>query len=312
MPPAPKQAYDLLRPEHAICSKNKKDMTTNDNKRKLSAWLLAASLATALCGCSGEITDGNTLPAGKYPMTFTAQVDGLTATRATSDNSWTGNEEVAIQVGDAIKKYTAAPGGNLMVASDDPFYWQNTNDITVNAWYPYSAKKPAADALKVKADQSNDTDYQASDYLETDAADVAFNNPVALTFKHRTAKVVVTLQKGEGVTDVSGATVKFLNQTQVDGDGTEVISNTNVTQDAYTALLIPKRIQNKQFIQVTIGTSGDACDYYYTPTDINLEAGKQYSYTITVKKEGLQVTTQSSPQWEGSGENVTGTERNNP
>ena len=263
-------------------------MTTNDNKRKLSAWFLAASLATTLCGCSGEITDGNTLPAGKYPMTFTAQVDGLTATRATSDNSWTGNEEVAIQVGDAIKKYTAAPGGNLMVASDDPFYWQNTNDITVNAWYPYSAKKPAADALKVKADQSNDTDYQASDYLETDAADVAFNNPVVLTFKHRTAKVIVTLQEGDGVTDVIGATVKFLNQTQVES-GTEVIPNTTVTPDVYTALLIPIRIQKKQFIKVTIGMNGDARDYYYTPTDINLEAGKQYSYTITVKKEGLVV-----------------------
>lgn len=272
-------------------------MTTNDNKQKLSAWLLAASLATALCGCSGEITDGNTLPAGKYPMTFTPQVDGLTATRATSDNSWTGNEEVAIQVGDAIKKYTAAPGGNLMVASDDPFYWQNTNDITVNAWYPYSAKKPAAAELKVKADQSQGDGYQASDYLEATAATVTFNAPAVLAFKHRTAKVIVTLQKGEGVADVSGATVKFLNQTGVDGDGTEVIPNTTVTSGAYTALLIPIRIQSQQFIQVTIGTSDDARDYYYTPTDINLEAGKQYSYTITVKKEGLTVAADTSVSW---------------
>ena len=263
-------------------------MTTNDNKQKLSAWLLAASLATALCGCSGEITDVNTLPAGKYPMTFTAQVDGLTATRATSDNSWTENEEVAIQIGDEIKKYTAASDGNLTVTSDDPFYWQNTNDITVNAWYPYSETKPAVEALKVKADQSDNTNYQASDYLETDAVDVAFNNLVVLTFKHRTAKVIVTLQAGDGVTDVIGATVKFLNQTQVES-GTEVIPNTTVTPDAYTALLIPIRIQKKQFIKVTIGMNSDARDYYYTPTDINLEAGKQYSYTITVKKEGLVV-----------------------
>lgn len=276
-------------------------MTTNDNKRKLSAWLLAVSLATVLCGCSGEITDGNTLPDGKYPMTFTAQVDGLVATRATSDNSWTENEEVAIQIGDEIKKYTAASDGNLTVTSDDPFYWQNTNDITVNAWYPYSAEKPVAAELKVKADQSNNTDYQTSDYLETDAADVAFNNPVALTFKHRTAKVVVTLRKGEGVTDVSGATVKFLNQTQVEGDGTEVVPKTETSETTtYTALLIPQQMQSKKFIQVTIGTSDAARDYYYTPTDINLEAGKQYSYTITVKKEELTVTAGTSVSWTDS------------
>lgn len=257
--------------------------------------LLAAS-------CSDLTDDATTLPEGKYPMTFTAQVDGLTVSRATSDNSWAGNEEVAIQIGNGeVKKYTAASDGNLTVASGGtPFYWQNTNNITVNAWYPYSEAKPAADALIVKANQSEDNNYQASDYLETDATDVAFNNPVALTFKHRTAKVIVTLQKVEGVTDVSGATVKFLNQMQVDGGGTEVISNTNVTQDAYTALLIPKRIQNKQFIQVTIGTSDDARDYYYTPTDINLEAGKQYSYTITLKKEVLTVSAGTSVSWADS------------
>lgn len=242
--------------------------------------LLAAS-------CSTD-DDTAALPDGKYPMTFTAQVDGLVATRATSDNSWEGNEEVAIQIGNEIKKYTAASDGNLTVTSDDPFYWQSTNDITVNAWYPYSAEKPAADALTVKADQSQDNNYQASDHLEATAATVTFNTPAALAFKHRTVKVIVTLQAGEGVSGVISATVKFLNQTQVES-GTEVIPNTTVTSGAYTALLIPKRIQDQQFIKVTIGMNGDARDYYYTPTDINLEAGKQYSYTITVKKEGLVV-----------------------
>ena len=257
--------------------------------------LLAAS-------CSDLTDDATTLPEGKYPMTFTAQVDGLTVSRATSDNSWAGNEEVAIQIGNGeVKKYTAASDGNLTVASGGtPFYWQNTNNITVNAWYPYSEAKPAADALIVKANQSEDNNYQASDYLETDATDVAFNNPVALTFKHRTAKVIVTLQEGEGVTDISGVTVKFLNQTQVEDNGTEVIPNTTVTPDAYTALLIPIRIQKKQFIKVTIGMNDAARDYYYTPTNVNLEAGQQYSYTITVKKEGLTVTTGVPVSWTDS------------
>lgn len=250
-------------------------------------------LAIAFFSCLLAVscsTDDDTaaLPDGKYPMTFTAQVDGLTATRATSDNSWTGNEEVAIQIGDEIKKYTAVSGGNLTVASGDPFYWQSTNDITVNAWYPYNDTKPAAADLKVKADQSDNTNYQASDYLETENATVTFANPT-LAFKHRTAKVIVTLQAGEGLTDVISATVKFLNQTQVEGGGTEVVPNATVTLGAYTALLIPKRIQHQQFIKVTIGMNSDARDYYYTPTDVNLEAGKQYSYTITVKKEGLVV-----------------------
>lgn len=288
-------------------------MKQKRTKSTLFAFLLSVLLFST-CAPGEEIG----LPAGKYPMTFTAQVDGLTATRATSDNSWAGGEEVAIQIGSEVKKYTAASGGNLTVASSGtPFYWQNTSDITVSAWYPYSAEKPAADALTVKADQSQGDGYQASDHLEADNATVAFADP-ALTFKHRTAKVIVTLKAGGGVTEISGATVKFLNQTGVDGGGTEVIPKTTLS-NTYTALLIPQNLQNKKFISVTLsdGNSGSNT-YYYTPTqenEANLQGGKQYTYDITVKNGSLEVTTNtSSPQWtqqDGNDETVTETEKQN-
>lgn len=251
--------------------------------------LLAAS-------CSDVTDDGATLPDGTYPMTFSASVDGLTATRATVDNTWANGDRVAVQVANEVKEYTAATGGSLSVANGvTPFYWQNTSSITVNAWYPYNATKPAAADLKVKANQSENNSYQASDYLEAVAATVTFYNP-ALTFKHRTAKVVVTLTAGEGVTDLTGAAVTFVSQIGVENSGTEVTPKTGTADNggatSYTALVIPQQMQNKQFIKVTIGAGDAARDYFYIPTgnnDANLEAGKQYNYTITVKKTGLQV-----------------------
>ncbi len=256
---------------------------------------LLCSLALLAASCS-DLTDddGTTLPPGKYPMTFTASVDGLAATRAVTDNSWEGGEEVAIQIGNEVKKYTTASGGSLTVASDGtPFYWQNKNNVTVSAWYPYNATKPADAELKVKANQSQGNNYQASDYLEAMNAAVTFNNP-ALTFKHRTAKVVVTLKTGEGVTDLTDATVILVNQTGVEDGGTKVTPKKEIVNGTttYTALLIPQQMQGKQFIKVTIGAGDAARDYFYIPTgnnDANLEAGKQYAYTITVKKSGLEV-----------------------
>ncbi len=56
-------------------------------------------------------------------------------------------------------------------------------------------------------------------------------------------------------------------------------------------------MQGKKFIKVTIGTGNAARDYYYTPTnstDARLEAGNQYTYTITVKKTGLEVAVASA------------------
>lgn len=262
--------------------------------------VLAGMLCLVTVSCSDEGDTDNRLPEGKYPMTFATAVEGTTVTRATADNTWTGGEEVAIQIGGETKKYQAAAGGNLSIAGGaTPFYWQNTDNITVNAWYPYNGgTKPADDALRVKADQNQDNDYQASDYLEAVDATVAFSSPV-LTFTHRTAKVAVTLVAGNGVGDVSTATVTFLNQSGVEGDGNEVTPKTETKSGAttYTALLVPQQMQGKQFIKVALG----GYDYFYTPTetdDANLTAGKKYTYNITVKKEGLQVESVSA-SWDG-------------
>lgn len=266
------------------------------NKLVTFRHLVVAGILALLAASCSDVTDDGTLPDGKYPMTFTASVDGLIVTRATTDNSWTGEEVVAIQIGSEVKQYVAAAGGSLTVASGStPFYWQNTSDIAVNAWYPYNTTKPAAEALTVKANQSEDDNYQSSDYLEAVDAMVTFNNPAALTFKHRTAKVVVKLTAGEGITDLTDAAVTFVNQIGVEDNGAEVISKTETAngESSYTALVIPQQMKGKQFIKVTIGAGGAARDYYYTPTnstDANLEAGKQYTYTITVKKTGLEVT----------------------
>ena len=276
------------------------------NKSNPFKHLAVAVFACLLATSCSDVTDDGTLPEGKYPMTFTAQVDGLVATRATADNSWTGDEEIAIQIGSEVKKYTAATNNTLSAAKNvTPWYWQNTTEMkTVSAWYPYSETKSADSELKVKANQSEGNNYQQSDYLKADETAMTYRNP-ALTFKHRTAKVIVTLKTGEGVTDLTGATVTFVNQTGVEGNGTEVTPKTETaaggSAPAYIALLIPQQMQDKKFIKVTIGTGDAARDYYYTPTgstNANLEAGKQYNYTITVKKTGLEVTVNENINWD--------------
>lgn len=281
-------------------------MTTKENRKNLRARLLVAAMIS-IClfavSCS-DVTDGDALPDGKYPMTFTAQVDGLTATRATADNTWNGAEEVAIQIGSEVKKYTAANGGSLTIAENGtPFYWQTTSDITVNAWYPYnSGNKPTAAELRVKANQSEGNNYQESDYLEAVNATVTFANK-QLAFKHRTAKVVVTLKAGDFVSDLTDAAVTFVNQTGVEGNSTEVTPKTETTNGAitYSALLIPQSMQGKQFIKVAVGDK----NYYYTPKGMengDLRAGYVDNYTITVKQNGLSVVWQKGEQIDDTAE----------
>ncbi|WP_455664424.1 fimbrillin family protein [Phocaeicola sp.] len=278
-------------------------------------WLLIATIAGICTSCS-DITDSggdSSLPDGKYPMTFTAAMDGLTATRATTDNNsqWTGNEAINIQVGNNSKTYTANSNGALTCA--DGFYWQDKNSVNVTAWYPVDFN------LTNIADQSQSDNYAKLDFLYSSPKEVSFNTTASLNFEHRMVKATATLQAGSGLanSDLSGATVKFYGYTAATVDcaqGTIISPNNNgwitayQSGSTYSALLIPQSPfpSGGKFISVTIGSN----IYYYTPQsgDADTEAGKAYNYTITVHKNGMVV---SADGW-GSMDDVTGTNDTNP
>ena len=179
--------------------------------------LAVAAFACLMAASCSDVTDDSTaLPDGKYPMTFTASVGGLSATRATTDNTWAGGENVAIQIGGEVKQYTAASGGNLAVASGaDPFYWQSNSETkTVTAWYygtGYDATTPNRTTWAVQSDQSKPEagntagNYRRSDFLYAPAMDIPFSdrNSASLSFYHQTARVVVNIVNAEAATDAS-------------------------------------------------------------------------------------------------------------
>lgn len=273
----------------------------------------------ALTACTDDAADGDRLPDGMYPMTFTTTVQGLTATRTTVDNTWDGVEKVAVKVGSEVKKYTADHSGNLTADdSNAPFYWQSTTERkTVSAWFPYSLTFPAT--FTVQGNQSI-AGYQQSDMVHAAPTEITFKENNKLTFHHLSAKVVVNLKAGDGVTaaEVTNATVTLVNQALTSGAITVDESNQTCTvaqaasgskeitpraatmtggyQKTVQALLVPQQMKDTKFIEVKIGES----IYYYTPknNDANLEHGNQYTYNITVKKTGLAVAVQNNgTQW---------------
>ena len=277
-------------------------------------WLLMVAIVAGICTSCSDITDsgGDTsLPDGKYPMTFSAAVDGLTVSRAaTGKDAWTVNDEIAISVdgGARSEKYkitsiSSVDGtGTLAPATDgECCYWQQNKDQQILAWYPAaSAPDPSANPTASYVDISNQQNgFSDFDYLTANVTTDFTTDAVSLPFKHQMAKVKCTLEAGEGIndTDLQSAEVKISGYTQVTftkGTLSGIGDNGWITPGSdREALVVPQDMAGKQFIKVTIGTGNAARDYYYTPdnsTDGNLEAGKAYNYTITVTKTGLEVT----------------------
>ena len=128
-----------------------------------------------------------------------------------------------------------------------------------------------------------------------------------LVFRHVTAKVVVHLKAGDGVTNdelrtttvtfenlaCKGGSVDFSNGTaeQVT-PGTDRITPNEVTPaaDGYVrtvrALLPPQNKSGQKFVKIVIGGK----TFYYTPAagEANFFSGKMYEYRLTVTSEGIE------------------------
>lgn len=295
-------------------------------------YLLPMAMLLAACTQDELAQQDDTLPEGKYPLELTA--GGLQAvatptpdTRATVDNNWIGVQTVAVKVGDEVKEYTVIPSGGgatATLSSTDPFYWQSaTTPINITAWHPYSAADPTTWA--VKENQSSDENYQASDFLfaQQTAVYQNDNSSVSLNFYHQVAKVKVNILKGDetpaglsitgltigGIATSGTFTAPALGGTTTTPLGTWSVTDQNqsITPHAatatggntlatYEALVIPQTVSGNVRL-FTIAATGYS-DFVYTPTEaITWQSGMEYTYNITIKGSGLEVTMIQSIGW---------------
>ena len=168
-------------------------------KRHSIHLLLAAAallLATAAC-TKDELADGDRLPEGQYPLEIAritlgveggeAQPWGTPATRVSETADGTGSkfdadDKFAVQIDDKGEVGTYTVRDNNTVEAEVPLYWSDTDEHTVNAWYP------ATDGTLDLRDQ--DTNGLA--YLLHGTGTGDYLTPVTLTFTHSLAKVRVT------------------------------------------------------------------------------------------------------------------------
>ena len=249
----------------------------------------AAVLLLAATACTQDDLGGGTLPEGEYPLVIRAtglQAVATPASRATVDGDWQGVQTVALSVGGTVKEYdvTASDADGyktaILSSETDPFWWTSREDITVSAWWPYGTTMPD---VVVKADQSTKEGFEGSDFISAEAQTVQFDNPT-LEFSHRTARITVLLKPGAGIPSVSGADV-YVTGLGTDNSNPATIRTYEAGGDTYEALTAPQTVKaNTPFIQVDLGRG----TYYFRPqSDVVLEAGSRYTYTVNVNATGL-------------------------
>ena len=243
-----------------------------------------AALALLLGACTQD--EAGFLPEGAEGTSIVFTATGLNpaatataGTRAPVDGNWEGVQSVAVLMDGTVKAYDVTPSTvdntSATLTSTDPYYWTSHNDITVTAWWPYTAGETTPPAVKVKANQSAQKDFEGSDHIVADGQTVTYGSPT-LRFTHRTARVTIVLTDyTEGLASVQ------LTGLSTEGDNPDIIVPYDKGSNTYIALVAPQSVAaGTTFITCTF-TNGKTL-VYKMKNATDWQAGGEYTYTVSL------------------------------
>ena len=244
----------------------------------------ALALLLGLAACTQD--EAGFLPEGAEGTSIVFTATGLNpaatataGTRAPVDGNWEGVQSVAVLMDGTVKAYDVTPSTidntSATLTSTDPYYWTNHNDITVTAWWPYTAGETTPPAVKVKANQSAQKDFEGSDLIVADGQTVTYGSPT-LRFTHRTARLTIVLTDyTEGLASVQ------LTGLSTEGDNPDIIVPYDKGSNTYIALVAPQSVAaGTTFITCTF-TNGKTF-VYKMKNATDWQAGGEYTYTVSL------------------------------
>ena len=190
---------------------------------------------------------------------------------------------------------------------ENSIYWKNANTAAdFYAYYPYSASPNiSAHPFSVQADQSDEDDFWASDFLWGKATNISPTpNAVSIQTNHSLSRIILDVKAGEGFTAESWAdaekSVKICDVktsatidlstgvATVTGNAGEIVplaaAETGTTL-TYKAMMIPQVVaDNSKLVVVTV----DGTDYVYRK-GYTFSRNTQHTFTVTVNKSGSNV-----------------------
>ena len=244
----------------------------------------AIALLFALAACTQD--EAGFLPEGAEgtPIVFTATgpnpaATAIVGTRATVDGNWEGVQSVAVLMDGMVKPYDVTPSTidntSATLTSTAPHYWTSHGDITVTAWWPHTEGETTPPAVKVKANQSAQKDFEGSDLIVADGQKVTYGSPT-LRFTHRTARVTIVLTDyTEGLASVQ------LTGLSTEGDNPDIIVPYDKGSNTYIALVAPQSVAAGTTFITSTFTNGKTF-VYKMKNATDWQAGGEYTYTVSL------------------------------
>lgn len=240
--------------------------------------------------------------------------------------------------------FTADGSGGLTIGNaDNKIYYPKTSNVDIYAYAPYQSgwtitNLNANQDFTVKADQSSDDNYKASDLIwatpKTNQA--SSESALALAFAHKLSKININIVNNRTGLSLKGATVSILNTVRTatinpstgttavkDGESASAITVATYGTDSEptataqspataSAIIVPQEIAaNTKFIQVI--TSADQNNNESTTLTAKIgtsnktfASNKSYNYTLTINDNSVELTFNGTSLGSWEDENESG------
>ncbi len=202
-------------------------------------------------------------------------------------------------------------------------YWiDNSTHADFYLYYPYTSSVTSIEAMpySVKANQSQLSDYKSSVLMIGKAIGVAPKlSPVRIGAKHVMSLITINLVVGNGFTHAYLAAAKVsvkVNKLKTKatanlatgaltaiGDDTDFIPF-KVANNSYKAIVVPQAVGEGNLI--TVNVDGRNFDLPKTTNFRGFEAGKKYSFNVTLSRDTSGVNVNIT-KWEDDGNDYGGT-----
>ena len=331
-----------------------KETITNLKKvsnMKATKFISACAVLVALASCSNE-HELSQQSAEDTPIRIQANVGGIT-TRAAGNiqgSQFEANEFINVYLfeksggngsttsygtsGLVVFK-TSDASGNMSPSNPSKtlYYPTSGKPVLAYAFYPALSSAPGYDikndatTFSVETDQSTPAAYKKSDLMFAKQVETAKTaNPISLKFAHQLTKIKVILTPGDGLENVTGATIKMLNvnktialtmptdySTATDittGSTSENVSTTGidfgtVDETNGNAIIIVPQTVDKGTKLFEVSYNGGKYSYTLpngdSNNDVTFAAKTEYTYNLTLTSGGLTVKSTEITTWDNGG-----------
>lgn len=293
--------------------------------------IAAGAALLSLSACNND-ENFNPLADGPVPMSFMADISGV-ATRATATGFENGDIVGIIPVKgggvEAVQANIAYTHNGSAFEANPPYYFQDFEKVTFNAYYPYEENLPDDCLIEIdtraanqKTETVNGHGWYKNDFLfasvETDvkAPSVSYTGDKA--FKHVMSCIAFKFAAGtnDGVANLQPLTGYTLGSLLMDGtfdcSTGEVELKDNATAEEITIsgiscgataveylteplIVLPQTVTGGTF---TLTVKYNNADYTATLTLDRLAAGTRYEFPVTIKNTELEIGEAEIKDWE--------------